>query len=61
MQVRNAKFTAFGAIDCEIEHPSWGWIPFTCTVGDTGAEIDTDALFAQLAPAAQAYDGDTES
>lgn len=39
---RNPRFTETGAIDVEIEHPQYGWIPFTATKDDTeihGREI----------------------
>lgn len=28
---RNPKYNAVGGIDCEIEHPNFGWIPFSST------------------------------
>ncbi|MFC0669470.1 hypothetical protein ACFSKY_06255 [Azotobacter chroococcum] len=34
MQVRNLSYNARGTIDCEIEHPALGWIPFTASPGD---------------------------
>ena len=34
MQIREAKFNANGTIDCEIEHPQFGWIPFTANADD---------------------------
>ena len=33
MQIRNPKFARFGLIDCDIEHPFYGWVPFTAGVG----------------------------
>jgi hypothetical protein len=33
-QARNARFTADGRIDLEIEHPVYGWIPFTADPND---------------------------
>lgn len=42
MEFRNAQFTASGTIDCEIEHPQFGWIPFTADPNDVepiGAEV----------------------
>jgi hypothetical protein len=42
MNFRNPQFNAFGTIDCEIEHPVFGWIPFTASPSDsvpTGPEI----------------------
>jgi hypothetical protein len=34
MKIRNAAFNRFGTIDCEIEHPKHGWIPFTASPDD---------------------------
>jgi Arc/MetJ-type ribon-helix-helix transcriptional regulator len=34
MNIRNAKYNENGAIDCEIEHPEFGWIPFTASPDD---------------------------
>ena len=42
MEYRNPTFTATGAIDCEINHPIYGWIPFTADPADVepiGAEV----------------------
>ena len=33
MQVRNPKYTRFGSIDAEVQHPELGWIPATLTDG----------------------------
>ena len=52
MEFRNAQQVEGGAIDCEINHPAHGWIPFTAVAGDTGAEFDVDVLMAQMLPAA---------
>lgn len=35
MQIRNARYNRFLTIDCEIEHPDYGWIPFTASPDDT--------------------------
>ncbi len=48
MNYRNAKRLANGWIDCEIEHETYGWIPFTCAPSDTGASFDTAALHATM-------------
>jgi hypothetical protein len=45
MEYRNAKHIANNRIDCEINHPTYGWIPFTCDPTDTGATIDVVALY----------------
>ncbi|SEI99215.1 hypothetical protein SAMN04244572_03161 [Azotobacter beijerinckii] len=39
MNVRNPKYNWRGGIDCEIEHPSLGWIPYTI---DQDAEEGTE-------------------
>jgi acetamidase/formamidase len=45
MNYRNAKFCRDGIrIDCEIEHPVYGWIPFTCDPKDTGAQFNVQDL-----------------
>ena len=55
MNYRNPIFIENGWIDCEIEHPEHGWIPFTCDPEDKGARIDTAALFAEMQPHAAPY------
>ena len=42
MNYRSAQYNAFGTIDCEIDHPVYGWIPFTADPNDVepiGAEV----------------------
>jgi len=48
MNYRNAKRLSNGWIDCEIEHETYGWIPFTCNPDDTGSTIDVAALHADM-------------
>ena len=48
MDFRNAIYTADGKIDCEIDHPVHGWIPFTADPDDV------EPLGAQVFAAAQA-------
>ena len=48
MDYRNAKHRANGTIDCEVNHPIYGWIPFTCDPADIGAEFDVAALYGKL-------------
>lgn len=31
---RNPIYNSFGSIDCEVEHPVYGWIPFTACAED---------------------------
>lgn len=47
MDYRNAKRIADGRIDCEINHPEYGWIPFTADASDAGAQFDVADLFAR--------------
>ncbi len=35
MQYRNAAYNKDGTIDCELQHPQFGWIPFTASPADT--------------------------
>jgi hypothetical protein len=48
MNFKNAKYIKNGWIDCEIEHPKFGWIPFTCDPNDTGTAFDTKELFDRM-------------
>lgn len=53
MNIRNPIFTEDGRIDCEIEHPVYGWIPFTADPDDIeayGADIYEAALAMEPAP-----------
>ncbi|QEM80210.1 DUF4376 domain-containing protein [Halomonas binhaiensis] len=34
MEYRNPRYNESGTIDCEIHHPSFGWIPFTASPND---------------------------
>ena len=47
MNYRNTKYNAFGTVDCEIEHPIHGWIPFTASPDDV--EKHGRDIFAELA------------
>lgn len=57
MEYRKAKRVSGNRIDCEINHPEHGWIPFTCDPKDTGARIDVVSLYAAMDsdPATAAY------
>ena len=57
MEYRNSKYLDGARIDCEINHPTFGWIPFTCDPTDTGAAFDVVALYDAMAadPATAAY------
>jgi ActR/RegA family two-component response regulator len=49
MEVRNPVYNKFGTIDCEIEHPKFGWIKFTASPNDN-AKIHAAALAKNPAP-----------
>jgi len=51
MNYRNAKHIDDIRIDCEIEHPVHGWIPYTLDPDDTDMTIDNNALLAAMASA----------
>lgn len=55
MNYRNPAYNYLGQIECEIEHPEYGWIPFNCDPNDTGAQFDVVALFAEMQPHAAPY------
>jgi hypothetical protein len=50
MNYRNAKYiNDNGWVDCEIDHPDWGWIPYTLNPADTDMTINNDDLLAAMA------------
>jgi len=52
-ETRNPRYTAAGSIDCEILHPTLGWIPFTATPDDP--EDQGRLIFASLKDQATTY------
>lgn len=48
MKYRNAKYIDARRIDCEIDHPVFGWAPYTLDPSDTDMTIDNDALLAAM-------------
>ncbi|KHL70592.1 hypothetical protein SF06_06760 [Pseudomonas flexibilis] len=34
MDARELRFNKYGSVDCELEHPDFGWIPFTASPDD---------------------------
>ena len=50
MNYRNAKYIDASSvrIDCEIEHPTYGWIPYTIDPADTDMTIDNSVLLAAI-------------
>ena len=54
MQAQNPKYNAVGTIDLEIDHPLYGWLPFTASPNDAnGADIYAQAVageYGEIAP-----------
>lgn len=42
--VRNPAYNADGYINLEINHPDYGWIPYTLNMSDEDTTIDNDKL-----------------
>lgn len=51
MNYKNAKYNENGTIDCEIEHPDYGWIPTTASLNDS----ETAELFNRAKSTASEY------
>ena len=52
MNYRSAKYiNNNGWIDCEIQHPDFGWIPYTLNPADTDMTVNNDDLLAAMAKA----------
>jgi len=63
MNYRFAKFNALGTIDCEFEHPIYGWIPFTASPDDVEGigrevyELASQGSVAAYVPLGETLDG----
>jgi hypothetical protein len=55
MEIRNPVFTAANDIDCEINHPVYGWIPFTAALDDV-EQLGRDVYAAALAMNPKPYE-----
>lgn len=56
MEHRNAKqINELGWIDCEINHPVYGWIPYTLDPNDRDMTIDNAALLREIGENFEAY------
>ena len=50
MEYRNAKYiNDQGWVDCEINHPQHGWIPYTIDPNDTDMTVNNDDLLEAMA------------
>jgi hypothetical protein len=55
MQVKNLQYNEVNAINCEVEHPQFGWIPFTASPDDVeqmGRDIYAQAVAGDYGPVA---------
>ena len=50
MEFRNPVFNALGTIDCEVNHPVYGWIPFTAGPDDPASEDIYEAAAVTAGP-----------
>ena len=48
MNYRNAKYISPTVIDCEIDHPVYGWIPYTLDPSDTDMTVNNDDLLEAM-------------
>lgn len=57
MNFRNPVYISNNWINCEIDHPVLGWIPFAANPLDTGAEFDVAELYDRMtrSPSIQPY------
>lgn len=61
MEYRNATYNRHGTIDCEINHPHFGWIPFTASPNDVeeiGRQIYVELAKGEVAPYEPAPDAE---
>lgn len=54
MEIRNPVYTEDGLIDCELNHPQFGWIPFTANPNDS-EQTGRDAYQLALGMGIAAY------
>lgn len=55
MDIRGARYNEDGSIECEIDHPHFGWIPFTAREADP--EEHGRVIFAMLKDTAEPFSG----
>lgn len=48
MEYRNPQWSVNNFIDCEINHPQFGWIPFTADPNDKGTFFDVAELYNEM-------------
>lgn len=53
MNIRKPKYNQRGTIDCEVQHPDYGWIPFTASPDDVegvGKDIYMKCMELEVEP-----------
>lgn len=53
MNFRKEVLLPNGMIDCEIEHPKLGWVPYTCDKNAKSADMDIADLHARMSVTAK--------
>mgnify|MGYP000998540394 CR=1 FL=1 len=54
--IRNPIYNAVGTIDCELDHPAHGWIPYTASADDSDEscraiyQLLVDGQFGEISP-----------
>lgn len=48
MEYRNARYIDEARIDCEIEHPVYGWVPYTLDPADVDMTVNNEDLLALM-------------
>tara|TARA_R110000803_G_C11844001_1_gene304964 strand:- start:6 stop:404 length:399 start_codon:yes stop_codon:yes gene_type:complete len=48
MNYRNAQYISDTVIDCEINHPTYGWIPYTLNPSDTDMTVNNTDLLSNM-------------
>lgn len=48
MNYRNAQYISATVIDCEINHPNYGWIPYTLDPSDTDMTVNNKDLLSRM-------------
>jgi hypothetical protein len=56
MEIRSPRYNSAGGVDCEINHPVYGWIPFTASASDTepvGRDVHARAISGEAGAVAE--------
>lgn len=56
MEIKKPIYNTVGTVDCEVNHPVYGWIPFTASPDDPeehGRDIYQRAVSGEFGPVAE--------